>query len=65
MTIATDFSSAAYAVASGWTNTAARNIVTDVTSKAAGTVELRGYDPATQTLDDPSVGWDWAMFGDL
>ena len=63
VTIATDFSSAAWVgvLGVGIATTAAR--ITGTVSKAAGTVIIES-DDAGDTAADPGIGWDWAFFGD-
>lgn len=63
VTIATDFSSANYVVVSTVADASTGNIrASSVTSKAAGSVQIRSM--GSTALTDPSIGQDWAMFGD-
>lgn len=62
--IGTDFSSASYVVVASTTESAA-TVVKNVSArtKAAGSVIL-DCDNDAGTAQDPSVGYDWVMFGD-
>jgi hypothetical protein len=64
VTIGTDFSTANWTGQVNTTGLTAAVKMTQLVTKAAGTVILESASAAT-TLADPGVGWDWAFFGDF